>query len=253
MVTNLPGLRAGLRCTVELEDPERGVETYPSRVEDYQDERLVIMWPSRRGLLLPLHVGDFISLTVPTADAQGRIAATLYLDGEVTERIIPSEANPVGMLVVRVVAVGRQQQRGHYRLYVTLLPIDCVVWDRPFGRSESEATWRPIKAMITDVSAGGVGLVSDQEVLEGARLHLRFPYPMAEGVLSTDLRVRLSQPLTSGDQTRFKLGAEFETLTEAQRERLARCIHRYQLEQRRRERERQQEQEQLREQLRTAP
>src|SRR5581483_6665852 len=230
-----------------------GVETYPSRVEDYQDDRLVIMWPSRRGLLLPLHVGDFISLTVPTVDAQGRAAATLYLDGELTERVIPSEAQPVGLLVVRIAAVGRQQQRGHYRLYITLAPIDCVVWERPFGRSESEATWRPIKALITDVSAGGVGLLSDQEVLEGARLHLRFPYPRAEGTLSTDVRVRLSQPLTSGEQARFKLGTEFETLTQAQRERLARCIHRYQLEQRRRELERQQEQEQLREQLRAAP
>lgn len=236
MVTRLPGLRAGLICSIDIDDPVFGSEAYRSRVEEIEDDRIVVQWPSKKGQLLTLAIGDPLSLAIPTMDALGRVDATLYLDCEVAQRIAPNADNPSPLIGVRVVSVGRQQQRSSFRLALQLSPIDCAVWERDFGQTEAEGTWKPINAQITDISAGGMGLRADQEVLEGSRMRLRFPYPTGVGECATDARVQAAQPLITGETTRYRLGLAFDNMMPAKRERVQRSIHRYQVEQRRRER-----------------
>ena len=238
MVATLPGLRVGLNCSIELdtEDAAEG-EGFKSRVEDLRDDVIVVGWPTRRGMNVSVSIGDLAYLTVPTFDSRGQVAPTLYLDGEIIGRT-PGSVEALATLAVRVLAVGRQQQRAHFRLYVKLQPIDCAIWYRSFGSSEAEGVWRPINATVTDLSGGGVGLESESEVAEGTRIRLRFPYPTGSGNFQIEARVAKCITSNAGGRTRYKLGTQFEQIDRAQRERLQRCIHRYQIEQRRRERPR---------------
>jgi c-di-GMP-binding flagellar brake protein YcgR len=235
MVATLPGLRVGLNCTLELDtdDPVES-EGLKSRIEDLRDDQVVVAWPTRRGQNVGVQVGDMVFLTVPTFDSRGQPLPTLYLDGEVLARS-PGSAEQVATLTVRVLAVGRQQQRSHFRLYVTLQPIDCAVWERDFGAGESGGYWRPIGATVTDMSGGGVGLQSEDRVEEGSKLRLRFPYPYGSGDFIAEARVAKVFTATAAGRTRYKVGTSFEQIDRAQRERLMRCIHRFQIEQRRRE------------------
>jgi c-di-GMP-binding flagellar brake protein YcgR len=235
MVAQLPGLRVGLNCTLELDSEEAGEgDAFKSRIEDMRDDTVVVAWPSKRGQNVHAVNGDMIYLTVPTFDSKGRPASTMYLDGEVIARS-PGGLESIATLTVRVLAVGRQQQRAHFRLYINLQPLDCAIWHRDFGASEAEGYWRPIGASITDLSGGGVGLQSDDQVMEGARLRLRFPLPMGTGEFLIDTRVAKCIPATAGGRTRYKIGTMFDQIDRIQRERLMRCIHRFQVEQRRRE------------------
>lgn len=235
MVATLPGIRAGLPCTMDVEDPLVGFESHKSRVEDYQEDRIIVQWPSQHGQNLPLGVGDQVSLSIPTQDSKGRQAATLYLDGDIVNRQVATATTPLAMLVVRVTAVGRQQQRGHFRLYAYMQPIDCVIWFREFGRPDSDGYWKPINATITDLGGGGVGFSCEEEVPEGTSMHVRMPFIMGEGDFVVDLRVMKSIPVTTPTRTRYKLGTRFEGISPILRERILRCVHRFQVEQRRRE------------------
>lgn len=235
MVANLPGLRAGVACTLELGDDDLGSEVFHTRVEDFRQDQLYLTWPSKKGQNVMIALGDPASLTISTQDSRGRQAATLYLDGEVVDRLPATSDNPVPMIVIKVLAVGRQEQRGHYRLFVSLQPIDVAIWDREFGRTDEEGFWRPINAVITDVSGGGIGLTADEEMTEGARLRIRIPYPMGVSEFIADARVVKALAISAGEKTRYKIGSQFEAMSDQRRERLTRAIHRYQVEQRRRE------------------
>jgi c-di-GMP-binding flagellar brake protein YcgR len=184
-------------------------------------------------------IGGMAYLTVQTFDSRGQAAPTLYLDGEIIART-PGTVESVATLTIRVLAVGRQQQRAHFRLKLDrkLQPLDCAVWYRGFGASEAEGSWKPINATVTDLSGGGVGLESDEEVAAGSRVRLKFPYPMGSGNFLIEARVAKCIPNTAGGRTRYIVGTQFEQIERTQRERLMRCIHRYQIEQRRRERPR---------------
>ena len=231
MVANLPGLKPGAHCNVDVEDRELGeIQSYPSRIEDLEEDRLFVDWPSKKGQLLELPTGDHVNVSVPT-----QTGATLFLDTEIVRRVPATAGNPIAMLVLRVLAVGRQQQRGHFRLPIMVEPIDCAIWHRDMGAPADDGVWRPIQATITDLSGGGVGLSSLQELADGARLRIRFPFPMGEGDFAGNVVVRSVIPLTGGEHTRFKIGTAFEDdVDRMRRERLARSIHRVQIEQKRR-------------------
>ena len=232
MVANLPGLRAGLPCDIDIDDAEVGdVVTYPSRVEDFDAQRILVQTPSKKGQNVVVPLDEPVSLSVRTSDG-----ATLYLDTQVVGRVPPSADNPVPMLALRVLSVGRQQQRGHFRLNISLIPVDVAMWEREFGQTGDQGAWRPINATVTDLSGGGVGLAAEHNVPEGALLRVRFPFPMGEGDFVADARVR--KVINSGARGKTKLGTEFENLDRLRRERLTKCIFRYQIEQRRREKER---------------
>jgi c-di-GMP-binding flagellar brake protein YcgR len=155
-------------------------------------------------------------------------------------RVPPSSGNPIAMLVLRVTAVGRQEQRrGHFRLNLIIQPLDCSVWEHDASAAEGDGLWKPVNATINDISAGGVGLSSLQEIPNDTKVHLRFPYPMGEGDFVGDVRVKSVIPQTDAGLVHYKIGTVFEEgIERAKLERLARCIHRVQLEQKRREQSR---------------
>jgi c-di-GMP-binding flagellar brake protein YcgR len=232
MVSSLPGIRVGSNCNVEIEDREFGeVQSYSSRIEDLEEDRLFVDWPTKKGQQVEVANGEHVHVSVPTSGG-----ATLFLDTEIVRRIPSTAGNPIAQLVVRVLAVGRQQQRGHFRLPISIQPTDCAVWERAFGASDdSDGTWKPVNATIIDISGGGVGLSVSQEVPDGGKLHLRFPYPMGQGEFVGEVRVRLVVPLTGGEHHHYKVGTAFEEgVDRMRRERLTRSIHRVQVEQRRR-------------------
>jgi PilZ domain len=237
-VRSLTMLRPGLNCSVKVDDPELGSEALKSRVEEYQEERLTIQWPARRGQNLNLAVGDALSLQVPTFNSRGQQGPTIHLGTEIVERQMATATSPIPLLVVKILTVGHQEQRDSFRLGLTLLPIDCAVWQRDFGASDADGMWRPINARLYDISAGGAGLLVDEELSDGARIRLRIPYPMGDGDFAAEALVTMAIPTASGPTSRFRLGTKFDNLDKFRHERLTRCIYRFQIEQSRRERSR---------------
>lgn len=232
MVAALPGIRIGATLAMEADDPALGADSYKCRIEDFKDDRLILTWPTKRGQNVKLQVDDAVSLALAQVAPNGQPEATLYLDSIVVDRLLPTPQNPVQMVVVRVVAAGRQAPRGSYRLPVRIPLTECVVRVAAYGTT----SWKPIAGFIHDVSAGGLGITCDEEVAEGLKMRVRFPVPSGSGEMAVTVVVMNVTDVSPGERlSKYKLGVKFDDADQHQRERMARAVHRAQLENRRRD------------------
>ena len=231
MVASLPGIRIGATCEVATESAD-GYGEYKSRIEDFQEDRITVAMPTHRGAFVIPSIGDPIELIVPTPGG-----GMLFLESEVVQR----QSQPLPLLVVRVLAVGQRQSRGYFRIYLTLRPTECALWDLSDGREE--AFWRPVRAIIQDMSGGGIGLLADEELPVGARVRVRFPLPVGGGecvgIGESKMCRPQTQPGAAGARTtsarggRWIVGLQMDEITRRTRERLIKAVHRHQAEERR--------------------
>lgn len=225
MVANLPGVRIGANCEIAIESAD-GYGEYKSRIEDFQEDRLTLAMPSHRGAYVIPGSGDPLNVILGTP-----AGGTLFLEGEVVGR----QSQPVPMIVMRVLAVGQRQSRGFYRINITLSPIECALWDISEG---PDATfWRPVRATIQDMSGGGIGLLSDEQVPVGGKMRVRFPLPFGGGEAVGFGDIKMCRPHGRGAAAarsgRWIIGLQMDEITRRTRERLIKAVHRFQAEERR--------------------
>jgi c-di-GMP-binding flagellar brake protein YcgR len=228
MVASLPGIRIGATCEIAIESAD-GYGEYKSRIEDFQEDRLTLAMPTHRGAFVIPSIGDPIEVIVPTPGG-----GTLFLESEVLQR----QSQPLPLVVVRVVAVGQRQSRGYFRIYLSLRPTECALWDISEGRDE--AYWRPVRALIQDMSGGGIGLLADEEMPVGSRVRVRFPLPYGGGECVGIGEAKMCRvqapPRGSGPRARagkWIVGLQMDEITRRTRERLIKAVHRHQAEERR--------------------
>ena len=226
MVASLPGVRIGATCEIAIESAD-GYGEYKSRIEDFQEDRLTVAMPTHRGAFIIPSIGDPIEVIVPTPGG-----GQLFLESEVLQR----QSDPLPMLVLRVLSVGQRQARGYYRITdLKVQPTECAVWDISDGRDE--AFWRPVRAIIQDMSGGGCGLLADEEMPVGSRARIRFPLPFGGGECIGIGEVKMCRPHGARGgrrgSERWIVGLQMDEITRRTRERLIKGVHRYQAEERR--------------------
>ena len=230
MVTSLPGVRIGATCEIAIESPD-GYGEFKSRIEDLQEDRLTVAMPTHRGAFVIPAIGDPIEIIVPTPGG-----GQLFLESEVLGR----QSEPLPLLNVRVLAVGQRQSRGYYRIMnLTVRPTECALWDMTYGRDD--AFWRPVRAIVQDMSGGGVGLLADEEMPVGSRTRIRIPLPFGGGECIGIGEVKMCRPHGTrgggnsrrGTGDRWIVGLQMDEITRRTRERLIKAVHRYQAEERR--------------------
>lgn len=229
MVATLPGVRVNARVQLVFDsDPE--YRQHSTRIERFEGDVLYLLVPLRRGGI-PVWgtVGEGVEVVIDPVDAQ---SPQLFLQGQ----LIGRQTDPDELVIVQIIAAGALQRRTYYRLPVRILPVDCSLWAREFGQPESSGSWEALSGIIVNLSGGGIGMEVDRELLDGARLHVRFPLPTSEGTLGLDLTVKNVKPVSAGREVpRYYVGCEFRALMPQQRARILHCVHRYQLEDKKRE------------------
>lgn len=225
MVANLPGVRIGANCEIAIESAD-GYGEYKSRIEDFQEDRLTLAMPTHRGAFIIPATGDPLNVILATP-----AGGTLFLEGEVVGR----QSQPMPLIVMRVVAVGQRQSRGYFRIMLTVRPNDCALWDISDGADG--AFWRPVRAVIQDMSGGGIGLLADEQVPVGGRMRVRFPLPFGGGEAVGYGDIKMCRPHGRGAaaarSNRWIVGLQMDEITRRTRERLIKAVHRYQAEERR--------------------
>jgi c-di-GMP-binding flagellar brake protein YcgR len=151
-----------------------------SRLEgaDAAWRRLVIAWPTdRERRLLPAKVGDTIELAGSMQDA-------LY---SVKVRILRCDQASVPLLAVEIVGDWqRSQRREAVRIPVAIRP---RIANRILGDVAE-----PLRAGITNISAAGLQLRSQDQLKVGDELELVFALPDSSRELDVQARVRRVQP-----------------------------------------------------------
>jgi c-di-GMP-binding flagellar brake protein YcgR len=155
----------------------------PSRLEDRDEagQRLIVAWPTdQQRRLLQVKVGDTLELAASAQDA-------LY---SAHVRVIRGDHDGVPLLITEPIGDWQRTQRRHaVRLPVAIRPHRA-------RRLLDDGTERPVNVAITNISAGGLQLRSEDELRHGDRIAVTFSLMDVPGELTVVARVcRVQQEL----------------------------------------------------------
>jgi c-di-GMP-binding flagellar brake protein YcgR len=232
MVAIPPSIRIGAAATIEVQTVD-GAQEYKSRIEDIESNVLHVAVPTERGQLVMIPIGQHVTLSVLTVTS-----ANLFVEGEIMGR----RMQPLPVLVIRPIRIELNQQRNFHRVRIRVEPNSLWLWTGAdgdtltVGNDGDADMWRGIGGTIVDISGGGVGLLSDIELAKDAIVRLKFRLPLTDEPLEARGRITICRPRLSGKDTKYLAGIQFEGLSRGDQDRLARVIHQYQIEERRRQR-----------------
>jgi c-di-GMP-binding flagellar brake protein YcgR len=177
-----------------------GVDWLVTRLEEHDDSgtRLVVGWPTdRQRRLVPLKAGDSLQIAATsTEDA-------LYSAPARVERANRDAALP--MLVLMVLGDWQRSQRRN------AVRVPVVIRPRVVARIEGENS-KALRAGITNLSANGVQVRSQDEIKLGDMLNLAFSVMGIEEEIEVQARVRRVMQHERGTMHLWEAGCEMQAL-----------------------------------------
>ena len=172
----VPPLLVGQRVEVGLAPEGRDTHWFPSRIEDEDGSglRLTVAWPTDRGRLVYVRLGQTIELAAST---QG--------DALYSTRVKISAARNAGLPLLDLEVLGdwqRLQRRGAVRVRVAIRP---RLAERVTGAGR-----KPLRAGISNISATGVQVRCQDELRVGDRVALAFQLGEGSKELALEAEVR---------------------------------------------------------------
>jgi c-di-GMP-binding flagellar brake protein YcgR len=202
----LRGLAIGQRIEVGYvrsssgSTPQHEIDWLPTRVEDMDEAggRLTVAWPTdHERRLIPVTTGAALSVSASTpSDA-------MYSAHVLIERV-SKEGVPLLMLKLDG-AWQRIQRRNAVRVSVAVRPRIAV--------HILNQVRKPLRLAVTNISAGGVQVRSQDELHSGDHLELAFELIGMEGELEVQARVRRVYRQERGTLSLWEAGCEFEGMS----------------------------------------
>ena len=198
------------RLTLEF---KQGTETvsFPSRIEEVGEERLVIAAPLHKGV--PLYVEEGRHLVIKAV--VGRVPYRF------SRRLLAKRSAAVPLWEIALPHGAKKlQQRNYVRLDV-MVPVTVYVPDER-GRE------RPLRAVTKDLSGGGALVVLREKLLPGGKCFLLLEVPDSEPIRTAAEIVRVDQP--QSDNNVYWTAVRFLALPECDRDTIIHFIFKKQLE-----------------------
>ena len=220
-----PKLGVGQRLELELNGG-----WYASRVEDIGAE-LIVAWPTDRDrLLLPVQTGTQLRLAATAAD-DGLYSAAASVEKAVQQ--------PLPLIAVRIDGPWtREQRRQDVRVNVAIKPRvanKIAVLQRPQPNAPladstsalrghpAERAFKPVRAGLINLSAGGVRVRSQDELRHGDRLELVFAL-MSIGEIDVQAHVERVERQDRGSLPVWEAGCAFDDIHPRTTERIVQFI-----------------------------
>jgi len=190
---------------------------YYSRIDDISEGRLVIAWPTRRGIRLRVHRDQILYFSFLR---EGNPYAFTGLVDEL-------RVGPPSLLTIIVSNPLRQVQRRQNFRIKCLVPVEIR---GSFNADSREGSLSAIEIKTTtyDLSASGIGLLHAKQIPEETYLDVQMGLPDGERALKIPCRVVYSESLP-GNAALYRTGINYLSLTESERARIVRYIYRTQL------------------------
>ncbi|MGE5596191.1 MAG: flagellar brake protein [Hyphomicrobiales bacterium] len=215
------GLVPGLSLRVEVYVGNE-VQTYATRVEHIDEDRMTVLVPMHRLQPRPLPSGKVLHCEYFFRQRRWRFATETA--GWTPDHNFQYLAMPAG--------VEDADRRSYFRLATTIKPISVyrMVIDRHLAAKDEEPT--ELNCTIVDLSEGGLCLSSRTPVPVGEWLGLHCDLPQS-GELRARLRVVADDPPAPGNRN-HRVHCVFADIGLSDRDKIARFLMRRQLEMRRR-------------------
>jgi c-di-GMP-binding flagellar brake protein YcgR len=190
---------------------------YRSRIEDIVEEKLVINWPTEKGIRLPVRPDQMLSFSM-TRDGNAYSFRGLV---DTTSR------EPVPLVTVIVTsAIQRIQRRQYVRVKCTI-PLVVIFPSEENPEGEKPPT-PPLNTNTYDLSAIGVSIRSKSAIAEGTLLNIKLSLPDEGPPIDTPCRVRHCFAAPENLNI-FHVGMNFLRITENNKARIVRFVYDTQL------------------------
>jgi c-di-GMP-binding flagellar brake protein YcgR len=201
--------------TVRLED-EANAENYHSRIDDIDNGKLIVAWPTRRGMRMLAHRDEILDFSFMLDGVPHQFSG---LVDEMLNASLPQ------LVIIMSSAVTRVQRRQNFRVKC-LIPLEIVgSMQRP---KENYAVPLNIKTTTCDFSASGMAFRHSNLIPEDTLVEAKLSLPDDAPTITIPCRVMYCDNPSKG-QMLYRTGLQYITIAESHRARIVRFIYRKQL------------------------
>ena len=201
----LSDIQVHQKIYIENAAPLNPVTYLPSRIEELSADHMVIASPIKNGAIVPLHVGENITLKFMLKNS------FFGFSGEIVAR----QWDPIPTVTVKLASdeiLPAEQRRQHVRVDVrlsfNLAPLEG------FTHLES------IEFYSNDISSGGIAFYSSSRHFYLNQLvHITLPLPKAN--ISAECLIVRSLEERVNDGTRYRIALQFIQIDEKERDKIA--------------------------------
>ena len=203
-----PPLTIGKRVALGISMPGQDTHWLPTRIEDEDGTglRLTLAWPTDRGRLVYICLGETVEL-----------AASLPGDALYSTRVKIAAARRANVPLLDLEVEGewkRLQRRDAVRDNVSIRPRSA--------ERVTAASRKPLRAAITNISATGIQVQARDQLRVGDRIALTFQLTQDSPELSLEADVRRIDSLDEGRV--WRAGCQFVDIQPAQSEQIVQFI-----------------------------
>ena len=190
--------------------------TYYSRVNDIVGEKLVIAWPTHRGMRLILHPDEPLDFYLVRNEVPHKFTGLVH----------KMNSSPVPQItIITNSAITRVQRRQNFRIKC-LLPVE-VDGTVQFARDDSP-THLAFRTVTCDLSASGMVIRYQKMIPEDSLVEIKLQLPDGGPAIRIPCRAVYSE--TRGESpSLYRTGLLFLAINESERARIVRFIYRTQL------------------------
>ena len=191
---------------------------YYCRVDNIEGGRIVISWPTQRGIRLPTRRDQKLDFTFL------RNGVPFIFSG------IVDETDSASLPEITVIPIGpiiKTQRRHNFRVKC-LVPVEITWMDDSCDSSSARATMENIKTSTYDLSAGGVGIRWHIAIPEGAPVEIKLDIPDDGPVMKIPCRIAHTKNLPDNASMNHS-GIQFLSISEREQARIVRYLNRLQI------------------------
>ena len=213
-VTSYIGINDVLQVLI-MDDPDP--TTYHSRINDMAEGKLVIAWPTNRGIRMLVHRDQILDFTFV------RDGTPYAFTGLVDETNLAPMPEITVILSSSVIHV---QRRENYRIKC-LIPIEIHGTLKDNSHHQADEILA-IRTSTYDISASGISIRYSKLIPEGTQLDIKLALPDRGPAIKVPCRVVYSESLTDNLML-YRTGIHYLSISEWERARIVRFIYRTQL------------------------
>lgn len=193
--------------------------SYYSRINNIADGKIVIAWPTNRGIRLPVRIDQMLELSFVR---EGIPHVFSGLIDETATEPLPQVS------IILTSSISRTQRRQNFRVKC-LVPVEVLGTVQDSGHSSGEtAKVLAIKTVTYDLSAGGLAIRQSTGIPEGSIVEIKLALPDEGPVIKIPSRVAYSENMP-GKQAMYHVGLHYLAISERECARIVRYLYRVQL------------------------
>jgi c-di-GMP-binding flagellar brake protein YcgR len=194
---------------------ETNSATYYSRVNNLSDGKIIIAWPTNRGIRAPLRVDQLLDLSFVR---EGIPYAFSGLADETIMEPLPQVS------IIPTSAISQRQRRQNFRVKC-LVPVEVLGALQNPGNSGGEAVKIVnVKTVTYDLSAGGLAIRHSALIPEGSLVEVKLELPDRGPAIKIPARVAYSESL-AGRKSQYQVGLHYLAISERECARIVRYLY----------------------------